>query len=168
MVVLVMHVLKIFLMDNVIHNIVPCIWVMVLEVGTFPTSPLASHVRVLSRSALVVIIPCSILITSLLALRIPWFPAPVLFTAARKMMIPSSVFYTLCTCGLCGASATRAHPCLSSPFVMAWCISPPFQLTFVEMSIVSAMMSERLCAIIMDQFTRFPSITSAYTIERLL
>jgi hypothetical protein len=29
MVVLVMHVLKIFLVDSVIHNIPPCIWVMV-------------------------------------------------------------------------------------------------------------------------------------------
>jgi hypothetical protein len=71
MVVLVMHVLKIFLVDNVIHNIPPCIWIMVLAVGTFPTSPHASHVRVLSRSALVVIIPCFVLITPLLALRIP-------------------------------------------------------------------------------------------------
>jgi hypothetical protein len=57
-VVLVMHVLKIFLVDSVIHNILPCIWIMVLIVGTFPTSPCASHVRVLRRSALVVIIPC--------------------------------------------------------------------------------------------------------------
>jgi hypothetical protein len=94
MVVLVMHVLKIFLVDSVIHNIPPCIWVMVLAVGTFPTSPRASHVFVLSRSALVVIIPCSVLITPLPALQIPWFPAPVLFTAARKMMIPCSVFHT--------------------------------------------------------------------------
>jgi hypothetical protein len=71
MVVLVMHVLKIFLVDSVIDNIPPCIWIMVLAVGTFPTSPHASHVRVLSRSALVVIIPCFVLITPLLALRIP-------------------------------------------------------------------------------------------------
>jgi hypothetical protein len=71
MVVLVMHVLKIFLVDSVIHNIPPCIWVMVLAVGTFPTSPRASHVFVLSRSALVVIIPCSVLITPLPALQIP-------------------------------------------------------------------------------------------------
>jgi hypothetical protein len=78
MVVLVMHVLKIFLMDNVIYNIPPCIWVMVLAVGTFPTSPRASHVRILSRSTLVVIIPCSVLITPLPALRIPGVPAPVL------------------------------------------------------------------------------------------
>jgi hypothetical protein len=71
MVVLVTHVLKIFLVDNVIHNIPPCIWIMVLVVGTFPTSPCASHVRVLRRSALVVIIPCSVMITSLPALRMP-------------------------------------------------------------------------------------------------
>jgi hypothetical protein len=71
MVVLVMHILKIFLVDNVIHNIPPCIWVMVLSVGTFPTSPRASHVHVFSHSALVVIIPCSVLITPLPALRIP-------------------------------------------------------------------------------------------------
>jgi hypothetical protein len=71
MVVLVMHVLKIFLVDSVIHNIPPCIWVMVLIVGTFPTSPRASHVHILSRSALVVIIPCSVLNTSLPALWIP-------------------------------------------------------------------------------------------------
>jgi hypothetical protein len=44
MVVFVMHVLKIFLVDSVIHNIPPCIWVMVLVVGTFPTSPRACHV----------------------------------------------------------------------------------------------------------------------------
>jgi hypothetical protein len=62
-VVLVMHVPKIFLVDSVIHNIPPCIWIMVLVVGTFPTSPRASHVCVLRRSALVVIIPCSLLIT---------------------------------------------------------------------------------------------------------
>jgi hypothetical protein len=71
MVVLVMHVLKIFLVDSVINNIPPCIWIMVLAVGTFPTSPRASHVRVLRRSALVVIIPWSVLITPLPALRIP-------------------------------------------------------------------------------------------------
>jgi hypothetical protein len=71
MVVLVMHVLKIFLVDNVIYNILPCIWIMVLVVGTFPTSPRASHVCVLRRSALVVIIPCSVLITPLPTLRIP-------------------------------------------------------------------------------------------------
>jgi hypothetical protein len=71
MVVLVMHVLKIFLVDNVIHNILPCIWIMVLIVGTFPTSSHASHVHVLSRSALVVIIPWSVLITPLPALRMP-------------------------------------------------------------------------------------------------
>jgi hypothetical protein len=71
MVVLVMHVLKIFLMDSVIHNISPCIWVMVLTIGTFPTSPRASQVRVLIRSALVVIIPCSVLIIPLPALWIP-------------------------------------------------------------------------------------------------
>jgi hypothetical protein len=71
MVVLVMHVLKIFLVDSVIHNILPCIWIMVLTVGTFSTSPHASHVRVLRRSALVVIIPCSVLITPLPALQIP-------------------------------------------------------------------------------------------------
>jgi hypothetical protein len=63
MVVLVMHVLKIFFVDGVIHNIPPCIWIMVLAGGTFPTSPRASHVRILSRSALVVIIPYSIMIT---------------------------------------------------------------------------------------------------------
>jgi hypothetical protein len=51
---------------------------------------------------------------------------------------------------------------------MAWCISPPFQLIFVGMSIVSAMISKRLCVVIVDQFTHFPSITSAYTIKRLL
>jgi hypothetical protein len=68
MVVLIMHVLKIFLVDGVIYNIPPCIWVMVLVVGTFPTSPRASHVRVLSHSALVLIIPCSVLITPLPAL----------------------------------------------------------------------------------------------------
>jgi hypothetical protein len=39
MVVLVMHVLKIFLVESIIHNIPPCIWIMVLAVGTFPTSP---------------------------------------------------------------------------------------------------------------------------------
>jgi hypothetical protein len=71
MVVLVMHVLKIFIVDSVIHNILPCIWIMVLSVGTFPTSQSASHVRVLSHSALVVIIPYSVLITPLPALRIP-------------------------------------------------------------------------------------------------
>jgi hypothetical protein len=71
MVVLVIHVLKIFLVDTVIHNILPCIWIMVLTVGTFPTPPRASHVRVLSCSALVVIIPCYVLITPFLALRIP-------------------------------------------------------------------------------------------------
>jgi hypothetical protein len=71
MVVLVTHVLKIFLVDSVIHNIPPCIWIMVLVVGTFPTSPCASHVRVLRRFALVVIIPCSVVITPLLALRMP-------------------------------------------------------------------------------------------------
>jgi hypothetical protein len=71
MVILVMHVLKIFLVDNIIHNIPPCIWIMVLVVGTFPTSPCASHVRVLRRSALVVIIPWSVLITPLPAL---WMP----------------------------------------------------------------------------------------------
>jgi hypothetical protein len=70
-VVLVMQVLKIFLVDSVIHNIPPCIWVMVLVVGTFPTSPRASQVHVLSRSALVVIIPCSVLIIPLPALWIP-------------------------------------------------------------------------------------------------
>jgi hypothetical protein len=71
MVILVMHVLKIFLVDSIIHNIPPCIWIMVLVVGTFPTSPCASHVRVLRRSALVVIIPWSVLITPLPALRMP-------------------------------------------------------------------------------------------------
>jgi hypothetical protein len=71
MVVLVMYILKIFLADSVIHSIPPCIWVTVLAVGTFSTSPRASHVCVLSRSALVVIIPCSVLITPLPALRIP-------------------------------------------------------------------------------------------------
>jgi hypothetical protein len=71
MVVLVMDVLKIFLVDSVIHNIPPCRWIMVLVVGTFPTSPRAYHVRVLRRSALVVIIPCFVLITSLPALRMP-------------------------------------------------------------------------------------------------
>jgi hypothetical protein len=71
MVVFVMHVLKIFLVDSVIHSIPPCIWVMVLVVGTFPTSPRASHVRILSHSALVVIIPYSVLITPLPVLRIP-------------------------------------------------------------------------------------------------
>jgi hypothetical protein len=71
MVVLVMHVLKIFLVDSVIHNIPPCIWIMVLIVGTFPTSPRASHVRVLSCSTLVVINPCSILIAPLPALQMP-------------------------------------------------------------------------------------------------
>jgi hypothetical protein len=71
MVILVMHVLKIFLVDSIIHNIPPCIWIMVLVVGTFPTSPCASHVRVLRRSALVVIIPWSVLITPLPAL---WMP----------------------------------------------------------------------------------------------
>jgi hypothetical protein len=70
-VVLVMHILKIFFVDNVIYNIPPCIWVMVLAVGTFSTSPRASYIHVLSRSALVVIIPCSVLITLLLALWIP-------------------------------------------------------------------------------------------------
>jgi hypothetical protein len=71
MVVLFMHVLKIFLVDSVIHNVPPCIWIMVLVVGTFPTSPRASHVCVLSRSTLVVIIPCFVVITPLPALRIP-------------------------------------------------------------------------------------------------
>jgi hypothetical protein len=71
MVVLIMHVLKIFLVDYVIHSIPPCIWVMVLAIGTFPTPPHASHVHELSRSALVVIIPWSVLITPLPALRIP-------------------------------------------------------------------------------------------------
>jgi hypothetical protein len=71
MVILVMQVLKIFLMDSIIHNIPPCIWIMVLVVGTFPTSPCASHVRVLRRFALVVIIPWSVLITPLPALRMP-------------------------------------------------------------------------------------------------
>ena len=67
-VVLVMYVLKIFLEDNVIRNIPPFIWVMVLAIGTFPTSPCASHVCVLSRSALDVIIPCFVLITPFPAL----------------------------------------------------------------------------------------------------
>jgi hypothetical protein len=71
MVVLVIHVLKIFLVDSVINSIPPCIWIMVLVVGTFPTSPRASHVYVLNYSALVVIIPCSVLITPLPALWIP-------------------------------------------------------------------------------------------------
>jgi hypothetical protein len=71
MAILVMDVLKIFLVDSVIHNIPPYRWIMVLVVGTFPTSPSASHVRVLRRSALVVIIPWSVLITPLLAL---WMP----------------------------------------------------------------------------------------------
>ena len=61
-IVLVVHVLKIFLVDSVIHNIPPCIWIMVLVVGIFPTSPHTSHVHVLSRSAVVVIIPSSVLI----------------------------------------------------------------------------------------------------------
>jgi hypothetical protein len=69
MVILVMHILKIFLVDSIIHNIPPCIWLMVLVVGTFPTSPCASHLRVLRRSALVVIIPWYVLITPLPALR---------------------------------------------------------------------------------------------------
>jgi hypothetical protein len=71
MVILVMHVLKIFLVDSLIHNIPPCIWIMVLIVGTFPTSPCASHVRVLRHSALVVIIPWSVLITPFPTLRMP-------------------------------------------------------------------------------------------------
>jgi hypothetical protein len=71
MVILVMHVLKIFLVDSVIHSIPPCIWIMVLVVGTFPISPCSSHVRVSRHSALVVIIPWSILITPLPALRMP-------------------------------------------------------------------------------------------------
>jgi hypothetical protein len=71
MVVLIRHVLKIFLVDSVIHNIPPCIWIMVLVAGTFPTSPCVSHVRVLRRSALVVIIPWSVLITPLPVLRMP-------------------------------------------------------------------------------------------------
>jgi hypothetical protein len=76
MVVLVMHVLKIFLMDSVIHNILPYIWIMVLVVGTFPTSPRACHVCVLRRSALVVIIPCSVLITPPPCLADPIIPSP--------------------------------------------------------------------------------------------
>ena len=43
MVDLVMHVLKIFLVDSVIHNILLYIWIMVLTVGTFPTSPRACN-----------------------------------------------------------------------------------------------------------------------------
>jgi hypothetical protein len=57
------HILKIFLMDSVIHNISPCIQIMNLPIGIFPISPRASHVHVLSRPTLVVIIPCSVLIT---------------------------------------------------------------------------------------------------------
>jgi hypothetical protein len=71
MVILVMHVLKIFLVDSVIHNIPPCLWIMVLIVGTFPTSPCASQVCIFRRSALVVIIPWFVLITPLPALRMP-------------------------------------------------------------------------------------------------
>jgi hypothetical protein len=71
MVVFINHVLKIFLVDSIIHIILPCIWIMVFTVGTFPTSPRASHVRILSRSALIVIIPYSVLITPFPALRIP-------------------------------------------------------------------------------------------------
>jgi hypothetical protein len=71
MVILIMHVLKIFLVDSIIHNIPPCIWIMVFIVGTFPTSPCASHVRVFRRSALVVIIPWSVLIIPFPALRMP-------------------------------------------------------------------------------------------------
>jgi hypothetical protein len=71
MVILIMHVLKIFLVDSIIYNIPPCIWIMVLVVGTFLTSPCASHVRVFRRSALVVIIPLSVLITPLPALQMP-------------------------------------------------------------------------------------------------
>jgi hypothetical protein len=71
MVILVMHVLKIFLVDSIIHNIPPCIWIMVLVVGTFPTSPCVSDLRVLRLSTLVVIIPWSVLITLLPALRMP-------------------------------------------------------------------------------------------------
>jgi hypothetical protein len=71
MVILVMHVLKIFLVDSIIHNIPQCIWIMVLVVGTFPTSPCVFDLRVLRRSTLVVIIPWSVLITPLPALRMP-------------------------------------------------------------------------------------------------
>jgi hypothetical protein len=71
MVILVMQVLGIFLVDSIIHNIPPCIWIMVLVVGTFPTSLCVSDLRVLRRSTLVVIIPWSVLITLLLALRMP-------------------------------------------------------------------------------------------------
>ena len=74
----------------------------------------------------------------------------------------------VCTWGLCGAFAVGAHPCLSSLSIMAWCISPSFQSTFVGMSIISVMMWEWLCVVIVDQVTRFPSITSAYIIVRLL
>jgi hypothetical protein len=71
MVILVIYILRIFLVDSVIHNSPPCIWIMVRVKGTFPTSPCASHVRVLRRSVLVVIIPWSVLITPLPALRMP-------------------------------------------------------------------------------------------------
>jgi hypothetical protein len=70
-VVVVVHVLKIFLMDSVVHNIPLCIWIMILSVGFFPISPRASSIHVLSRTALVVIIPCSVLITPVPVLRIP-------------------------------------------------------------------------------------------------
>jgi hypothetical protein len=70
-IVVVIHVLKIFLMDSVVHNIPPCIWIMILPIGFFPISPRASLVHVLSRPALVVIISCSISITPVRALWIP-------------------------------------------------------------------------------------------------
>ena len=76
MVVLVMHVLKIFLMDSVIHSILPCIWIMVLVVGTFPTSLCASYICVLNHFALVVIIPYSVLITPLSYFVDPMIPSP--------------------------------------------------------------------------------------------
>ena len=61
-VVLVMRILKIFLVDSVIHSIPPCIWITNLINVAFSTSPCASHVHVLCRSTLVVIIPYSVLI----------------------------------------------------------------------------------------------------------
>ena len=68
MVVLILRILKIFLVDSVIHKIPSCIWITVLVVGTSPTSPCTSHVRILSCSTLVMIILCFVLITPFLDL----------------------------------------------------------------------------------------------------
>jgi hypothetical protein len=53
------YILNILLYSNHLQCCM-CIWVMVLAAETFPTSPCTFHVRVLNRSALVLIIPCSV------------------------------------------------------------------------------------------------------------